>query len=128
MESEIDWTNVFGILCIVLMVVVIFFAYNNLKQHYALKYIYAERLELKEQLASAELRLSQFQMYYDSNYFGSLNTSNQLLGVAFVGKGFFSVWVGNNTISFADIQETCYHEYLHLKEYNTGQGDHHKWN
>lgn len=61
-------------------------------------------------------KLSQFEMYYQTEFnrkFNDSTTKNGITGVAHLDKGFFCVYVKDRT--YSQVIETCNHEWLHFK-------------
>ena len=72
---------------------------------------------LQKNLTRQAIQLEQFQMYYSQNYIGEFNLSNGIKGLAFMKDSYFCVYVGTGSgqRKWAEVMETCSHEYLHLK-------------
>lgn len=83
--------------------------------------VYNQMLEqqdsLQEKVSNQEEQLHQFKMYYSSNYMGEINFGEQITGVSFPDDAYFCAYVGkgSNQRGWAEVMETCGHEYLHLK-------------
>ena len=65
--------------------------------------------KLKQELHKCDLKIETFQMHYQEQYNIFYNKSWTATGIFF--GDYFAVWAKNRT--WAEVMETCNHEYLH---------------
>jgi len=70
-----------------------------------------ENLKLKQEIKKCDLKVETFQMHYQEQYNMFYNESWKATGIFF--GDYFAVWTKNRT--WAEVMETCNHEYLHYK-------------